>query len=1131
MKEQELARLYYREIEKIVDDAEVSLDDKIEALYFFLHKLFFDITQSERVHFTTLFARIAFSSHKYQIDKDIQFYTFLFRKSALTGRKRNQQIREKDFLLGIIVCCETIRSFYGFSAPESLSSLMPEKEFYPVKPLEIKERFTKIRVLAVEDVPEKEILLAKAEDYPERILEIKYNDRRNENFMPSIIAIRKVIGFPVMLNLIDVIVEKDDVLTPRAFVVEPDYLMDVTAVAECFKENNATEPLSFLLNRFLPKETSVHILMGNIANFFLDELMVDPTLTFDSIFSKCFALSPFTFALMSDVEIRDVREKARLHFFNIRKVILEQFETEDLNRRNCFLEPSFYSETYGLQGRLDVLHLHPSDPKKTAIVELKSGKPFKPNGYQVSHSHYTQTLLYDLMIKSAYGEETVPQNFILYSQMDNNTLRFAPAVKAQQYEALNQRNQLIALEHAVFFGRPTRIEEAAQPLENGAIYKKLKASSFQNSGFFARDVELFERVYQQMNEMEKAYFQAFSSMIATEHRLAKTGIQGVENANGVASLWLNSTDEKDENFQVLKGLTIEENHTMEEDPIIVFNRTGSTNALANFRAGDVAVLSAGLLGTETETTIAASSVLHNQVFKGTILQVSPDKIWFRLRARQFNQRVFDSNPFWNIEPDMYDSSFLAMYKGLFALMSAPVEKRNTLLSVGPPAMRLFPLEHQQALEMMTEEQQRIFQKMISCKDYFLLWGPPGTGKTSVMLRYLAKYMLEETKENVLFLAYTNRAVDEICEAIEANGAAYRDAYLRIGSRYATHPNFHDNLLEKRMENIKSRTALKELIESKRVFVATVASMHTKPELLKLKQFDTVVVDEASQILEPQILGLLSKMPRFILIGDHRQLPAVVTQPIDQSKVDHPLLLEIGLNNLRNSFFERLYLRCCANNWHWAFDQLSRQGRMHQEIVDFPSRHFYEQNLHILPTGWNAGQTALLGYQLPNNCTVLEKALAERRKMFIPTPKDFSSGNGKVNVHEAEKVVEIIEAYQRIYQASGLEMHAGSLGVITPFRAQIAQILHVMQEKGIDNSMITVDTVERYQGGARDIILISLCTNSARQLQQMISLSNDGTDRKLNVALTRARKHLVVLGNEPILSETPIYNALINWLKP
>jgi DNA replication ATP-dependent helicase Dna2 len=93
------------------------------------------------------------------------------------------------------------------------------------------------------------------------------------------------------------------------------------------------------------------------------------------------------------------------------------------------------------------------------------------------------------------------------------------------------------------------------------------------------------------------------------------------------------------------------------------------------------------------------------------------------------------------------------------------------------------------------------------------------------------------------------------------------------------------------------------------------------------------------------------------------------------------------------------------------------------------------------------------------------------------------------------------------------------------------IIKLLQEKGIDSSMITVDTVERYQGGARDIILISLCTNSTRQLQQMISLSNDGTDRKLNVALTRARKHLVVLGNEPILSETPIYNALINWLKP
>lgn len=88
----------------------------------------------------------------------------------------------------------------------------------------------------------------------------------------------------------------------------------------------------------------------------------------------------------------------------------------------------------------------------------------------------------------------------------------------------------------------------------------------------------------------------------------------------------------------------------------------------------------------------------------------------------------------------------------------------------------------------------------------------------------------------------------------------------------------------------------------------------------------------------------------------------------------------------------------------------------------------------------------------------------------------------------------------------------------------------MQREGIDCSSITIDTVERYQGGARDIILISLCTNAASQMETLVSLSEEGVDRKLNVALTRARERVVVLGNEDILMKNAVYKSLINFIK-
>ena len=88
----------------------------------------------------------------------------------------------------------------------------------------------------------------------------------------------------------------------------------------------------------------------------------------------------------------------------------------------------------------------------------------------------------------------------------------------------------------------------------------------------------------------------------------------------------------------------------------------------------------------------------------------------------------------------------------------------------------------------------------------------------------------------------------------------------------------------------------------------------------------------------------------------------------------------------------------------------------------------------------------------------------------------------------------------------------------------------MQDRGKDSDKYTIDTVERYQGGAREVVILSLCTNRFSQVQNMISLSDDGVDRKLNVALTRARKHLVIIGNEEILSSYPIYKELIEYCK-
>jgi DNA replication ATP-dependent helicase Dna2 len=204
--------------------------------------------------------------------------------------------------------------------------------------------------------------------------------------------------------------------------------------------------------------------------------------------------------------------------------------------------------------------------------------------------------------------------------------------------------------------------------------------------------------------------------------------------------------------------------------------------------------------------------------------------------------------------------------------------------------------------------------------------------------------------------------------------------------------------------------------------------------------------------------------------------------------------------------------------------------MHQDIMRFPNQFFYENSLKILPDSVPVAQKQkrLLSVALEEEADELLQQLASRRVIFLPTPADDRSATQKTNAYEAEKVGEVIQAYQQLFRQQGWRLHEGSIGVITPYRAQIAQIKSVLEEQGAPLEQLTIDTVERYQGGARDVIIISLCTNSLNQLAMLTSLSEEGVDRKLNVALTRARNHIVIIGNPDLLNRSDIYRALIRY---
>lgn len=334
-------------------------------------------------------------------------------------------------------------------------------------------------------------------------------------------------------------------------------------------------------------------------------------------------------------------------------------------------------------------------------------------------------------------------------------------------------------------------------------------------------------------------------------------------------------------------------------------------------------------------------------------------------------------------------------------------------------------------------------------------------------------------------------------------------YLRLGSEASCDPRFVHHLLSNAFTDKPKLDDIRRRLQSVPIVVSTTLTLLTRPFLFAIKHFSLCIVDEASQILEPYLVGLLSsdRIDRFILIGDHKQLPAVVAQSDDAPR----------LHNCRQSLFERL-LRQEREAGRTAFTGiLQRQGRMHPDIAAFPNEWFYkEEQLQPVPCPHQLEQA--LDYNGPSEDD-LDNLLKQHRVLFLPS---------------TDEALLVADLLRRIYRQIGAEHFDAdrSVGVIVTYRYQIAQIRRAMTKTGLTQlSDISIDTVERYQGSQRDVIIYSLGVQNEADLDFLTSncFEEEGhtIDRKLNVAMTRARKQLLMTGRQDVLQQNEIFKELIH----
>ena len=1063
--------------------------------------------QNVALQATDLAARINYLSAQFSLEDSVKNALHTFRLTSNDVMNRRKEPVADEFLRDVRSVVEAYQGILEVPVPKELDELLPKKMWKtPMKRAKL-ETIRRIRV-CFEAADDEFLYVHPVDEVSEECWKVRYNMVGfNEEFSDGIADFWR----HAQLNLLDVRLNEDGTYTPSFIVLEPDYLIDISSLAECYRDYGS-HPANYLMSRLVPIDNARPLLLGNIANLFLDEWIYAGGEEPDYIacMKKAFRQYPIELAaceeLLNSETEKTFAKDCRMHFEHIRQTVRETFLAPgyNLDKNDAVLEPSYICEALGIQGRLDYMQRD-----MTSFIEMKSGKAdeYSMRGkIEPKENNRVQMLLYMAVLEYSMGIDRRKQHpYLLYTRYP--LLYPARASWAQVRRIIALRNRIVANEYGTqMHNHPSYTAELLSQINPLTLNQK-KVQSRLWEQYLKPGIENFQKRLKSLDDLEKTYVYTLYNFITKELYTSKSGDVDSETKSGASMLWLSTLDEKREAGEILYDLRIIDNQASLPHKANITLQIPAYDEpfLSNFRLGDVVVL--------YQRNEAGNNVTNQLVFKGNIERLTATEVCIRLRATQRNLAVFPQDSLYAMEHDYMDTTFRSMYLGLSAFMGANQTRKDLLLGRRKP---LF--DEAETLKNIDsiDDFERVATKAVAAKDYFLLVGPPGTGKTSRALRRMVEKFYAQPDTQILLLAYTNRAVDEICSSLSTIVPSVD--YIRIGSELSCDVRFREHLVENVLASYDKRRDVRQRLSACRVYVGTVASLSSKTELFKLKRFDVAIVDEATQILEPQLLWLLSAessdgrdaVGKFILIGDHKQLPAVVLQSKEESEVFDEGLRRIGLFNLKDSLFERLYRSNLSEGDSPALDMLCRQGRMHPDVASFPNQAFYGGRLE--PVG------------LPHQMEEISAPV-----LFLPSQRDMENLSGKTNRYEARMVADWAE---RIWMESpdSFDSHH-TLGIITPYRSQIALIRKELQAKGIPAlNEISVDTVERYQGSERDVILYSFCVNHRYQLKFLPNLTEENgvlIDRKLNVALTRARKRLIMMGVPEILKENAIYAQLIS----
>ena len=1089
--------------------------DNLQAKYILLHKVLeqacYELTTGVTLSFANLFSRLDYICKEKKMTPSDRYAIQTMRRNCNAAMGARFQADMQEYLYDLRALVRFVSLGFEEDIPASILPEIPHSN-RPYQGTRLSHiPYVRASVTSWNDTQ----IFAATDSETDPFIIINY---AKGGYDSDLLYLKDLLSENLPLNLLDVRVDEESHYIPNLIVIHPDYLIDISSLAACFREYGH-HPLNYFMNKIKPRANTAPILMGNLASQFLDDYINEQPqepVSYPRTIKKFFAASALDFCTCPLPA--DFHAQAQAQMMNIRSFVHDVLphNIRNFNKKNTLLEASFICEKLGLQGRVDMMQ-----KDFQVLIEQKAGKR---DEYHRRHKedHFIQMMLYQGVLMYNFGQETAHmQTFLLYSKYADGLLieHFAENLFR---ESIKLRNYIVHNEMRLGDGA---IGEIVDSLSTDLLNELQIGGKLWND-YQEPQLQTAINTLKRCTPLERAYFNRFFTFVSKEQILSKTGGSN-DASHGFAGNWHIPLHEKLEAGNILTGLTIQEKQSSGPgkgyDLIELHIPAQDEDFLPNFRTGDMVILYAYKEEPDMRKQI---------LMKGNILELQPDRMTLVLRNGQQNKDIIGGQEeVFAIEHDFSDTSANNGFRGLYAFLSAQADRKELLLGVRPPAQLedvKLNGDYGRFNELILKEKQ--------AKDYFLLVGPPGTGKTSCALRFMVEEALSEPDTSILLLSYTNRAVDEICAMLTDSGIADRTPFIRIGNELSCDKRFVPYLLKYSLDDCPKLTDIQQKMARTRIFVGTTTAINNRLNLFTLKHFQLAIIDEASQILEPDLIGILSArhqqhnaIDKFVLVGDYKQLPAIAQQSAEEAAVTDLLLRNIGLEDCRNSLFERLY----KSSPDTCRSILHKQGRMHPAIAEFPNQTFYyREQLESVPLPHQLEETPYETGLTPQD--TIDQLLLERRMVFIPAEApDYLTCSDKTNPNEARIVATLLDHIYRLTE-SRFDPNR-TVGVIVPYRNQIAMIrkeIARLQLPALQD--ISIDTVERYQGSQRDIIIYSFTIQNFSQLNFLTANTfqegNFLIDRKLNVALTRARKQLLLTGNPHILGANITFYKLMEYIR-